>query len=127
MSENALPKGYEPADVEDRWLRFWEESKTFTPDASSDKPSYCIVIPPPNITGKLHMGHALNLTLQDILCRYYRQQGRNVLWVPGTDHAGIATQNVVEKALAKEGKTRDDVGREKFIERVWEWKEEYGG
>lgn len=126
MSENALPKGYEPADVEERWLTFWEEAKTFTPDATSEKPPYSIVIPPPNVTGKLHMGHALNLTLQDILCRYYRQQGRNVLWVPGTDHAGIATQNVVEKALAKEGKTRDDVGREKFIERVWEWKEEYG-
>ena len=126
MSENALPKGYEPADVEDRWLRYWEENKTFTPDPESEKSPYCIVIPPPNVTGKLHMGHALNLTLQDILCRYQRQQGKNVLWVPGTDHAGIATQNVVEKALAKEGKTRDDVGRENFIERVWEWKEEYG-
>jgi valyl-tRNA synthetase len=126
MAEHALPKGYEPAEVEERWLRYWEENTTFTPDPASEKEPYSIVIPPPNVTGKLHMGHALNLTLQDILCRFYRQQGRNVLWVPGTDHAGIATQNVVEKALAKEGKTRDDVGREQFIERVWEWKEEYG-
>jgi len=126
----ALPKGYEPADVEARWGKHWEDNKTFSPDPqdvlSGGKEPYSIVIPPPNVTGALHMGHALNLTLQDILCRFMRQQGRSVLWVPGTDHAGIATQNVVERQLKKEGKKRDDLGREKFIERVWEWKKEYG-
>ena len=128
--ENSLPKGYEPADVEARWCRHWEENKTFTPDPKAvlegGKEPYSIVIPPPNVTGALHMGHALNITLQDILCRFMRQQGKSVLWVPGTDHAGIATQNVVERQLKKEGKKRDDLGREKFIERVWEWKKEYG-
>ncbi|MDP3426765.1 MAG: class I tRNA ligase family protein, partial [Humidesulfovibrio sp.] len=125
-----LPKGYEPADVEARWGKHWEDNKTFKPnpqDVLSGKAEpYSIVIPPPNVTGALHMGHALNLTLQDILCRFMRQQGKSVLWVPGTDHAGIATQNVVERQLKKEGKKRDDLGREKFIERVWEWKKEYG-
>ncbi|MBI5518847.1 MAG: valine--tRNA ligase [Desulfovibrio sp.] len=128
--EAALPKGYEPADVEARWGRHWEENKTFTPDPqdvlSGKKKPYSIVIPPPNVTGALHMGHALNITLQDILCRFMRQQGKSVLWVPGTDHAGIATQNVVERQLKKEGKKRDDLGREAFIERVWDWKKEYG-
>jgi len=128
--ENALPKGYEPADVEARWARHWEEQKTFTPNPddvlSGRKQPFTIVIPPPNVTGALHMGHALDITLQDILCRFMRQQGKSVLWVPGTDHAGIATQNVVERQLKKEGKKRDDLGREKFIERVWEWKKEYG-
>ncbi|WP_027720391.1 valine--tRNA ligase [Maridesulfovibrio zosterae] len=127
MAESNLPKGYEPWDVEKKWLDHWEENKTFTPDPEADGDPFSIVIPPPNVTGVLHMGHALNLTLQDILCRYQRQQGKNVLWVPGTDHAGIATQNVVERQLKTEGKTRDDLGREKFIERVWEWKEEKGG
>ncbi|GFM32761.1 valine--tRNA ligase [Desulfovibrio subterraneus] len=126
MSENALPKGYEPQDVEERWRNHWEENKVFTPDPNAEGEPYSIVIPPPNVTGALHMGHALNLTLQDILCRYQRQKGKNVLWIPGTDHAGIATQNVVERQLAKEGKGRHDLGREKFIERVWEWREEYG-
>jgi len=125
-----LPKGYEPADVEARWGKHWEDNKTFSPDPqevlAGGKEPYSIVIPPPNVTGALHMGHALNLTLQDILCRFMRQQGKSVLWVPGTDHAGIATQNVVERQLKKEGKKRDDLGREKFIERVWEWKKEYG-
>ncbi len=129
-AENALPKGYEPADVEARWGKHWEDSKTFSPDPAEvltgGKQPYSIVIPPPNVTGALHMGHALNITLQDILCRFMRQQGKSVLWVPGTDHAGIATQNVVERQLKKEGKKRDDLGREKFIERVWEWKKEYG-
>ncbi|HAS90178.1 MAG TPA: valine--tRNA ligase [Desulfovibrio sp.] len=127
MAESNLPKGYEPWDVEKKWLDHWEENKTFTPDPEADGDPYSIVIPPPNVTGVLHMGHALNITLQDILCRYQRQQGKNVLWVPGTDHAGIATQNVVERQLKTEGKTRDDLGRGKFIERVWEWKEEKGG
>ena len=126
MSENTLPKGYEPWEVEERWAKHWEEAKTFTPDPSTPGEPYSIVIPPPNVTGALHMGHALNLTLQDILCRFHRQLGKNVLWVPGTDHAGIATQNVVERALKAEGKTRHDLGREKFIERVWEWRKDYG-
>jgi len=128
--ETALPKGYEPADVEARWNRHWVENKTFTPDPqdvlSGKKEPFSIVIPPPNVTGALHMGHALDLTVQDILCRFMRQQGRSVLWVPGTDHAGIATQNVVERQLKKEGKKRDDLGREAFIDRVWDWKKEYG-
>jgi valyl-tRNA synthetase len=128
--EAALPKGYEPADVEARWGRHWVENKTFTPNpkdvTEGRKKPFSIVIPPPNVTGALHMGHALDITIQDILCRFMRQQGRSVLWVPGTDHAGIATQNVVERQLKKEGKKRDDLGREAFIERVWDWKREYG-
>jgi valyl-tRNA synthetase len=127
MREVKLSKGYEPLAVESNWIEYWEEEASFTPDPEESGKPYSIVIPPPNVTGSLHMGHALNLTLQDILCRYHRQKGFKVLWVPGTDHAGIATQNVVERELAKEGKTRGDVGREQFIERVWEWKEEYGG
>lgn len=129
MAEAHLPKGYEPKDVEDRWLSKWQQEKTFSPDSTLEagQDAYSIVIPPPNVTGTLHMGHALNLTLQDILCRYNRQKGKKVLWVPGTDHAGIATQNVVEKALAQEGQSRQDLGREAFVERVWQWKEEYGG
>lgn len=126
MAENALPKGYEPKDVEDKWRSHWEDNNVFTPDVDAEGEAYSIVIPPPNVTGALHMGHALNLTLQDILCRYQRQKGKKVLWVPGCDHAGIATQNVVERKLATEGKGRHDLGREKFVERVWEWKEEYG-
>ncbi|MBQ4133362.1 MAG: valine--tRNA ligase [Desulfovibrionaceae bacterium] len=126
MSDNALAKGYEPKDVEEFWRKRWEEEKTFTPAADAPGEPYSIVIPPPNVTGNLHIGHALNITLQDVLCRFARQQGRKVLWVPGMDHAGIATQNVVERRLAEEGKSRSDLGREKFIERVWDWKEEYG-
>ena len=127
MSEPTLAKGYEPRAVEEKWGRHWEEAKTFTPDVDGPGEPYSIVIPPPNVTGALHMGHALNITLQDILCRFHRQMGRKVLWVPGTDHEGIATQNVVERELKKQGKRRSDLGREKFIERVWAWREEYGG
>ncbi len=127
MSRRELPKGYEPWDVEKRWARHWEEEKTFSPDPKGEGEPYSIVIPPPNVTGVLHMGHALNITIQDILCRFMRQHGSKVLWVPGMDHAGIATQNVVERELKTQGKTREDLGREKFIERVWEWKEEKGG
>ncbi len=126
MAENALPKGYEPHAVEARWCEYWEENKTFAADPEADGDPFCIVIPPPNVTGVLHIGHALNLTLIDILCRHARQKGKKVLWVPGTDHAGIATQNVVERALAKDGIKRADLGREAFIEKVWEWREEYG-
>ncbi len=126
MESVKLPKAYDFREVEDKWYRFWEEKGFFRADVSSNKPPFSIVIPPPNVTGQLHMGHALNNTLQDILCRYKRLKGYEVLWVPGTDHAGIATQNVVERELAREGKTRYDLGREAFIERVWEWKEKYG-
>ncbi|QGY40051.1 valine--tRNA ligase [Pseudodesulfovibrio cashew] len=126
MARKELAKAYEPWDVEAKWEKHWEEDKTFSPDPDAPGDAYSIVIPPPNVTGVLHMGHALNLTLQDILCRFNRQQGKNVLWVPGTDHAGIATQNVVERQLKAEGLTRHDLGREKFIERVWEWKKEKG-
>lgn len=126
MAEHTLPKGYDPRDVEARWRARWEEEKTFTPDLDGPGEPYAIVIPPPNVTGVLHIGHALNQTLIDVLCRFQRQQGRKVLWVPGTDHAGIATQNVVERALAREGKSRHDLGREAFVEKVWEWREDYG-
>ena len=122
-----LAKGYEPHDVEKRWYAEWESKGYFRAEDTSDKKPYSIVIPPPNVTGALHMGHALNNTLQDILCRWKRMQGYNVLWMPGTDHAGIATQNVVERQLAAEGLDRHDLGREKFIERVWRWKGESGG
>lgn len=122
-----LPKAYEPAEVEARWQKFWQENHTFTPDPNAPGEPYSIVIPPPNVTGALHIGHALNLSLIDTLCRHARQLGKNVLWIPGTDHAGISTQNVVERSLASEGKTRNNLGREKFIERVWEWRENFGG
>ena len=126
MSSKLLDKGYQPRDVEQRWYEFWEKEKLFAAAEESPHKSYSIVIPPPNVTGVLHMGHALNNTLQDILCRYRRSRGDNVLWMPGTDHAGIATQNVVEKALAERGTDRHQLGREKFIEAVWEWREKYG-
>jgi valyl-tRNA synthetase len=122
-----LAKGYEPREVEDRWLARWLAEDLGHAEASSEKPPYSIVIPPPNVTGSLHMGHALNNTLQDILVRWKRMRGHEVLWMVGTDHAGIATQNVVEKELAKSGVTRHQLGREEFIRRVWEWRREYGG
>jgi len=122
-----LPKGYEPAQVEQKWFDVWERRGDFHAAENSHKPHYSIVIPPPNVTGVLHMGHALNNTLQDVLCRWKRMTGHEVLWMPGTDHAGIATQNVVEKQLAAEGKDRHELGREQFIERVWQWRKESGG
>ena len=125
--EPTLAKGYEPHDVERKWYRRWEEAGYFHADEHSSRPPYAIVIPPPNVTGVLHMGHALNNTLQDILCRWQRMRGREVLWMPGTDHAGIATQNVVEKQLAMLGTDRHAVGRDNFIARVWQWREESGG
>jgi valyl-tRNA synthetase len=127
MENSVLPKAYEPEAVEEKWYQFWEKENLFRADENSSNPAYSIVIPPPNVTGDLHMGHALNNTLQDILCRYKRMYGENVLWMPGTDHAGIATQNVVERQLAEEGLDRHQLGRKKFIERVWEWRELYGG
>jgi valyl-tRNA synthetase len=120
-------KVYDPKRVEEKWYSFWLEQGYFRAELGSSKEPFSIVIPPPNITGSLHMGHALNNTLQDILVRFQRMKGRNCLWMPGTDHAGIATQNVVERELAKEGLDRHQVGREEFIKRVWQWKEKYGG
>src|SRR6266404_3708846 len=127
MSE--IPKAYEPQAVEEKWYDFWVKHNCFTADPKSPKPAYSIVIPPPNVTGVLHMGHVLNNTIQDILARKARMDGKEVLWLPGTDHAGIATQAVVEKALRKEGvmKHREDLGREKFLAHVWAWKEKHGG
>ncbi len=122
-----LNKSYEPQQVEQKWFDVWERRGDFHADENSPKPHYSIVIPPPNVTGVLHMGHALNNTLQDILCRWKRMSGYEVLWMPGTDHAGIATQNVVEKQLAAENKDRHELGREAFVERVWKWREESGG
>ena len=127
MSSNLLEKAYEPHEVEKRWYQYWEEQDLFAAEEKSPKKGYSIVIPPPNVTGVLHMGHALNSTLQDVLCRYRRLRGDNVLWMPGTDHAGIATQNVVEKKMASEGTDRHQLGREKFIEAVWDWRQKYGG
>jgi len=122
-----LPKIYDPKKTEKKIYNLWQKSGFFNPDKlGRKKKTYTISIPPPNITGSLHMGHALNATCQDILIRWRRMQGYRSLWLPGTDHAGIATQNVVEKELKKEGKTRFDLGREKFIERIWQWKEKYG-
>ncbi|HMC83655.1 MAG TPA: valine--tRNA ligase [Candidatus Polarisedimenticolia bacterium] len=122
-----IPKRYEPQEVERRWLDFWLRSGFFTPRSVAAGDAYCIVIPPPNITARLHAGHALNLTLQDILVRWRRMQGKETLWLPGTDHAGIATQMVVARELQKQGVDRHTLGREAFVQRVWEWKEEYGG
>ena len=117
-----IPSQYNPKGIEEKWYRFWLKNNYFYGENNSQKRPYTIVIPPPNITASLHMGHALNNTIQDIIIRYKRMSGFNCLWLPGTDHAGIATQNVVEKSLLKKGIKRDDLGREKFLERVWEWK-----
>lgn len=121
-----LPKSYNPKEVEEKTYRFWEKSGFFNPDNLKGKKPFTVVIPPPNITGELHMGHALNSTIQDIIVRKKRMEGYKTLWLPGTDHAGIATQNVVEKKLKKQGLTRFDLGREKFIKEIWKWKEKYG-
>jgi len=127
MATRQLDKTYEPKAVEDRWYQEWIARGYFRASPRHPGQPYCIVIPPPNVTGSLHLGHALNNTLQDILIRWRRMQGRNVLWVPGMDHAGIATQNVVERQLSAEGSSREQLGREKFIERVWAWKNQSGG
>ena len=121
-----LEKTYNPADIEDRLYRKWEDKKYFHAEVDRSKKPFTIVMPPPNVTGQLHMGHALDNTMQDILIRYKRMQGYNVLWLPGKDHAGIATQVKVEKQIAEEGLNKYDLGREKFLERVWQWKEKFG-
>jgi valyl-tRNA synthetase len=127
MNQLELPKIYNPKDVEDKWYQYWESHKLFHATVNKDKKPYTVVIPPPNVTGILTMGHVLNNTIQDVLVRWKRMQGYEACWVPGTDHAGIATQNAVEKSLAKQGTNRHELGREKFVERVWEWRKEYGG
>lgn len=128
MSENNLPTTYDPTGIEEKWYKTWEEGKFFKPIPNKDKGAFTILMPPPNVTGKLHMGHALDHTVQDVLIRFKRMQGFETLWIPGQDHAGIATQaKVEEKIFKEEGKTKHDLGREEFLNRIWEWKEEYGG
>ena len=127
MALKVLDKVYDPKKVENKWYQFWMDHRLFEADNQTDKPTYTIVIPPPNVTGMLTMGHILNNTIQDLLVRWKGMDGYESLWLPGTDHAGIATQNKVEAALKEEGFTRHDLGREKLVERVWEWKEKYGG
>jgi valyl-tRNA synthetase len=122
-----LSKTFDPKSAEERWFQRWVELGYFKADPARPGPVFSIVIPPPNVTGQLHLGHALNVTLHDVIVRMRRMQGYNTLWQPGTDHAGIATQNVVERELAREGKSRHDLGREAFVARVWQWKETYGG
>jgi len=125
-----LPKAYEPAAIEKRWAEYWAKEKLFsvaTPPSGEKRPVFTLLLPPPNVTGRLHMGHMLNQTQMDIIVRWHRMRGFLTLWLPGMDHAGIATQMMVERQLAKEGKKRSDLGRERFVERVWEWKREYGG
>ena len=125
-----LPKSYEPGAIESRWAAYWTAERLFsvpTPPEGEKRPVFTLLLPPPNVTGRLHMGHMLNQTQMDIVVRWHRMRGFITLWLPGTDHAGIATQMMVEKQLTKEGKKRRDLGREKFVERVWEWKREYGG
>jgi len=124
--EKNIPTVYDPQAVEEKWYKYWEDNGFFHEEVAKEKKPFSIVIPPPNVTGQLHMGHALDNALQDILIRFRRMQGYNTLWMPGTDHAGIATQIKVEEMLAKEGISRYDIGRDKFIEKVWEWKEQYG-
>src|SRR2546421_7442078 len=127
MSELESRKRFEPREVEPRVMRRWLESGLFHPDpAGSAAENYSIAIPPPNVTGALHMGHALNGSVQDALIRYHRMLGRRTKWILGTDHAGIATQTQVERLLKSEGTSREEIGREAFVERVWRWREQYG-
>jgi valyl-tRNA synthetase len=123
----SLPKNFEHGDTEERLYQWWEEHGCFQPDPNASGEPFCIAMPPPNVTGALHMGHAMFVTLQDIMARVARMRGRPTLWLPGSDHAGIATQLVVERSLEAEGLTREGIGREAFEERTWAWKEEYGG
>src|ERR1700742_527465 len=125
-----LEKAYDPTAIEDRWAAYWVSERLFEvppPESAPKRAPFTILLPPPNVTGRLHMGHMLNQTEMDILARWHRMRGKRALWVPGTDHAGIATQMLVERQLTAEGESRKGLGREKFLERVWEWKEHYGG
>ena len=122
-----LDKAYDPSRIEPAWAEWWVSEGLFRADASSTKPIFSLVIPPPNVTGALHMGHMFETAQVDITMRWQRMKGNNVLWLPGTDHAGIATQMLVERQLAEEGIDRRAIGREEFLEHVWEWKETYGG
>src|SRR2546422_4927014 len=124
---NEMATAYDPADVESRWYDLWVRRGYFHATPNSGREPFCIVLPPPNVTGALHIGHAFQQLLQDIVIRRKRMQGYEALWLPGTDHAGIATQVVVERQLADEGIDRKQIGREAFVKRVWEWKERYGG
>ncbi|MDD3652631.1 MAG: valine--tRNA ligase [Desulfotomaculaceae bacterium] len=126
MAKDDIPSVYDPRAVEDRWYHYWEENGFFHAEVNPEQEPFCIVMPPPNVTGQLHMGHALDNTLQDILTRWRRMQGYNTLWMPGTDHAGIATQAKVDEQLAQEGTSRYEIGRETFLKRAWAWKEQYG-
>ncbi len=121
-----LAKSFEPAAIEAHWGPLWEQSGVYAPSLDPAKPSFCVQLPPPNVTGTLHMGHAFNQTIMDSLTRYHRMRGFNTLWVPGTDHAGIATQIVVERQLQEAGLSRHDLGREAFLKQVWDWKESSG-
>ena len=128
MTENTLPTKYDPSGVEEKWYKIWDDNKCFKPVPNKDKGAFTIIMPPPNVTGRLHMGHALDHTVQDAMIRFKRMQGFETLWIPGQDHAGIATQvKVEEKILKEEGKTKHDLGREEFLKRIWSWKEEYSG
>lgn len=125
-----LPKAYDPSAIEERWAKYWLKENIFacpTPSPGTKQPVFTLLLPPPNVTGRLHMGHMLNQTEMDIIVRWHRMRGHLTLWLPGTDHAGIATQMMVERQLASEGKSRQQMGREAFIERVWKWREHYGG
>ncbi|HWJ04015.1 MAG TPA: class I tRNA ligase family protein, partial [Verrucomicrobiae bacterium] len=124
--KKAMSTVYDPSTVEAKWYQEWMEKNYFHAEVEKDKTPFSIVMPPPNVTGSLHLGHAMDNTLQDILTRWRRMQGYNALWIPGTDHAGIATQAKVEEQLAKEGTNKYELGREQFLERVWAWKEQYG-
>ncbi|MGF1535501.1 MAG: class I tRNA ligase family protein, partial [Elainellaceae cyanobacterium] len=126
-TQPTLSSQYAPSLTEAKWQQAWEESQAFKADPGAAGEPYCIVIPPPNVTGSLHMGHAFENALIDLLVRYHRMRGRNTLWLPGTDHASIAVQTILERQLKAEGKTRNDVGRDRFLERAWEWKAESGG
>ncbi|MBI4200548.1 MAG: class I tRNA ligase family protein, partial [Chloroflexi bacterium] len=122
-----FPKAYDPQAVERRLYRSWLEGGYFTPKIEPGRQPFVVIMPPPNVTGELHLGHALTTTLEDVLVRWHRMRGEPTLWLPGTDHAGIATQAMVERLLLQEGRTRHDLGREQFVERVWEWVRKYGG
>src|SRR5690554_7209646 len=122
-----LSKKYDPSSTEEKWYKYWEEKGFFEAEFELDRDSFSIIMPPPNITGQLHLGHALDNTLQDILIRWKRMQGYNTLWLPGTDHASIATEVKVVNKMREERLEKDELGREGFLEKAWEWKEEYGG